>query len=97
MVHLLTTVVEATLRQTPSSATHTQAEMYALQVTRPGLTGSWVNAHCFNARYLAHSRRRVLSVAHHPFIVDMDYAFQTPTMAIMCLDFVTGGDLQVIY
>ncbi|CAM9966990.1 unnamed protein product [Ascophyllum nodosum] len=40
------------------------------------------------------NERRVLSVAHHPFIVDMDYAFQTPTMAIMCLDFVTGGDLQ---
>lgn len=40
-------------------------------------------------------RRRVLSVAHHPFIVGIDYAFQTPTMAIMCLDFVTGGDLQV--
>lgn len=40
-------------------------------------------------------RRRVLSVAHHPFIVGIDYAFQTPTMAIMCLDFVMGGDLQV--
>ncbi len=39
--------------------------------------------------------RRVLSVAHHPFIVGMDYAFQTPELGIMCLELVTGGDLQV--
>ncbi|CAM9445793.1 unnamed protein product, partial [Sphacelaria rigidula] len=38
--------------------------------------------------------RRVLSVTHHPFIVGMDYAFQTPSLAIMCLELVTGGDLQ---
>ncbi|CAM9358055.1 unnamed protein product, partial [Pylaiella littoralis] len=38
--------------------------------------------------------RRVLSVTHHPFIVGMDYAFQTPELGIMCLELVTGGDLQ---
>eukprot|EP00903_Cladosiphon_okamuranus_P006169 g6066.t4 len=38
--------------------------------------------------------RRVLSVAHHPFIVGMDYAFQTAELGIMCLELVTGGDLQ---
>lgn len=37
----------------------------------------------------------MLSVTHHPFIVGMDYAFQTPELAIMCLELVTGGDLQV--
>lgn len=41
------------------------------------------------------NHRRVLSVAHHPFIVGMDYAFQTPELGIMCLELVTGGDLQV--
>lgn len=41
-------------------------------------------------------QRRVLSVTHHPFIVGMDYAFQTPELGIMCLELVTGGDLQVI-
>lgn len=40
-------------------------------------------------------QRRVLSVTHHPFIVGMDYAFQTPELGIMCLELVTGGDLQV--
>ncbi|CAM9198692.1 unnamed protein product, partial [Hapterophycus canaliculatus] len=40
--------------------------------------------------------RRVLSVTHHPFIVGMDYAFQTPELGIMCLELVTGGDLQEV-
>lgn len=34
-------------------------------------------------------------MTHHPFIVGMDYAFQTPELGIMCLELVTGGDLQV--
>ncbi|CAM9402855.1 unnamed protein product [Chrysoparadoxa australica] len=38
--------------------------------------------------------RRVLSALHHPFIVGMDYAFQTESLAIMLLGLVTGGDLQ---
>ncbi|CAN0426163.1 unnamed protein product, partial [Discosporangium mesarthrocarpum] len=38
--------------------------------------------------------RRVFSVTHHPFIVGMDYAFQTPVLCFMLLELITGGDLQ---
>jgi serine/threonine protein kinase len=40
------------------------------------------------------TRRRVLAATHHPFIVGMNYAFQTDALAVLVLDLVTGGDLQ---
>ncbi|KAG5189373.1 kinase-like domain-containing protein [Tribonema minus] len=40
------------------------------------------------------NERRVLAATYHPFIVGMNYAFQTETLAIMVLDLVTCGDLQ---
>ncbi|CAM9745343.1 unnamed protein product, partial [Phaeothamnion confervicola] len=40
------------------------------------------------------NERRVFAATRHPFIVGMDYAFQTDSLAVMVLDLVTGGDLQ---
>lgn len=34
--------------------------------------------------------KRALASCHHPFIVSMDYAFQTPTLTIMALQLATG-------
>jgi serine/threonine protein kinase len=38
--------------------------------------------------------RRVLASVHHPFILGLQYAFQTETLAILVLEMVTCGDLQ---
>jgi serine/threonine protein kinase len=40
------------------------------------------------------SEKTVFAVCHHPFIIDMDYAFQTEGHAILVLGLATAGDLQ---
>jgi len=40
------------------------------------------------------SEKTVFAACHHPFIVDMDYAFQTEGHAILVLGLATCGDLQ---
>lgn len=37
--------------------------------------------------------KRALAACHHPFIVSMDYAFQTPSLVIMALELGTGENL----
>ncbi len=32
---------------------------------------------------------------HHPFIVGLEYAFQTDSLVILVMEMETGGDLQV--
>eukprot|EP01034_Spumella_vulgaris_P024697 gene24697-31071_t len=39
--------------------------------------------------------RQAFSVCQHPFIVNLDYAFQTDTLAIMVLGLATAGDLHI--
>jgi len=41
----------------------------------------------------ASDEKLAISTLHHPFIVAMDYAFQTTTLAVMVLSLGTGGDL----
>ena len=36
----------------------------------------------------------VMASLHHPFLVNLNYSFQTPTTAFMVLDIVSGGDLD---
>ena len=38
--------------------------------------------------------KNAFALLHHPFIVNMDYAFHTDSLAIMVLDLATGGDLR---
>lgn len=38
--------------------------------------------------------KKAFAACQHPFIVNMDYAFQTSTLAIMVLGLATAGDLQ---
>jgi hypothetical protein len=38
--------------------------------------------------------KTAFAACQHPFIVNMDYSFQTPTLAIMVLGLATAGDLQ---
>ncbi|GMI44628.1 hypothetical protein TrCOL_g207 [Triparma columacea] len=40
------------------------------------------------------SEKLVFASCHHPFIVNMEYSFQTPGHVIIVLDLVTGGDLH---
>ena len=40
------------------------------------------------------SEKLVFASCHHPFIVSMEYAFQTERYAFIVLDLVTGGDLH---
>jgi len=40
------------------------------------------------------AERTVFAACSHPYIVEMDYAFQTPAHAILVLGLVTAGDLQ---
>ena len=40
------------------------------------------------------SEKVVFAACHHPFIIDMDYAFQTEGHAILVLGLATAGDLQ---
>uniref|UniRef100_A0A7S1U415 Protein kinase domain-containing protein n=1 Tax=Phaeomonas parva TaxID=124430 RepID=A0A7S1U415_9STRA len=42
------------------------------------------------------AEKSVFAACHHPFIVSLDYAFQTPSHAILALGLVTAGDLQEI-
>ena len=37
---------------------------------------------------------RALSLLHNPFIVNIDYAFHTESLAILVLDLAVGGDLK---
>jgi len=39
------------------------------------------------------TERNVLSVLNHPFIVKMNYAFQTDEELFLILDYCPGGDL----
>ncbi len=39
------------------------------------------------------SERNVLSVVNHPFIVKLNYAFQTKDKLFLILEFAPGGDL----
>ena len=44
----------------------------------------------------AKTERDVLSYTRHPFIVNLNYAFQTITKLFLILDFCPGGDLGKI-
>ncbi|GMH65357.1 hypothetical protein TL16_g04179, partial [Triparma laevis f. inornata] len=39
-------------------------------------------------------RQLVFASCHHPFIVNMEYSFQTDCHVFIVLDLVTGGDLH---
>ena len=39
------------------------------------------------------TERNVLSLTNHPFIVKMNFAFQTPDKLFLILDYCPGGDL----
>jgi len=39
------------------------------------------------------TERNVLSILNHPFIVKLNYAFQTDDELFLILDFCPGGDL----
>ena len=39
------------------------------------------------------TERNVLSYSNHPFIVRLNYAFQTPDKLFLLLEFCPGGDL----
>eukprot|EP01083_Nonionella_stella_P142477 440921_1 len=41
----------------------------------------------------AHAERNVLVAVTHPFIVDLNYAFQTPSKLYLIMDYIPGGDL----
>jgi len=40
------------------------------------------------------TERNVLSVTNHPFIVKLNFAFQTPDKLFLILDYCPGGDLS---
>ncbi|CAD7941672.1 unnamed protein product [Amoebophrya sp. A120] len=41
------------------------------------------------------TERNVLSfVTNHPFIIQLHYAFQTPTKLVLCLEYCNGGNMQ---
>ena len=42
----------------------------------------------------AMAERNVLSIANHPFIVKLNYAFQTSDKLFLILDYCDGGDLS---
>jgi len=44
---------------------------------------------------VAHTKaeRSILEKIQHPFIVNLDFAFQTPDKLYMILDFINGGEL----
>ena len=41
------------------------------------------------------AERNVLAKCRHPYILELDYAFQTPSHAVLVTGLVSGGDLQV--
>lgn len=46
-----------------------------------------------NLTKYALTERNVLSISNHPFIVKLNYAFQTPDKLFLILDYCCGGDL----
>lgn len=42
---------------------------------------------------LFRTERNVMSYTRHPFIVGLNYAFQTQTKLILVMDYCSGGDL----
>ena len=62
-------------------------ELYAMKVlTKAKIFGN-------NLVRYAKTERDVLSYTKHPFIVGLNYAFQTETKLFLILDFCPGGDL----
>lgn len=41
----------------------------------------------------AYTERNVLSIINHPFIVNLNFAFQTATKLFLVLELCPGGDL----
>ena len=41
-----------------------------------------------------HTEKTVFANCHHPFVVDMCYALQTPEHALLVISLVDGGDLN---
>lgn len=39
------------------------------------------------------AERNILTLAHHPFIVNMEHAFQTPERLFLVMEYCPGGDL----
>jgi len=63
------------------------SELYAMKVlTKAKIFGN-------NLVRYAKTERDVLSYTKHPFIVGLNYAFQTETKLFLILDFCPGGDL----
>jgi hypothetical protein len=59
---------------------------YAMKIqTKNGLLHSF----CEDMSRVAYEKE-ALALCHHPFIVSMDYAFQTPNMVLMVMDLGTG-------
>lgn len=65
----------------------TTGEAYAMKVLRR--TGM----RQLQLRY-ATTERNVLSYLHHPYIVQLFYAFQTDTRLVLVMQYCSGGDLQ---
>lgn len=63
---------------------------YAMKIqTKRGLLS------CFpEDPWRADSERKALATSQHPFIINLEYAFQTDTLAIMVLGLGTSGDLR---
>ena len=49
---------------------------------------------CRNQLTKIDHEKKALALLQHPFIVSMDYAFHTESLAIMVLGLATGGDLR---
>jgi len=46
-----------------------------------------------NLKRYALTERNVMSVINHPFMVKLNYAFQSPTKLFLVMDYYPGGDL----
>ena len=44
-----------------------------------------------NQKIHTQAERNILEEMHHPFIVELHYAFQTPSKLYMVMDFMQGG------
>ena len=66
---------------------HDNKQLYAMKVLRKDkIMGQ-------NLIKYAKTERNVLSYVKHPFIVSLNYAFQTPEKLFLILDYCPGGDL----
>ena len=66
---------------------HDTKQLYAMKVLRKDkIMGQ-------NLIKYAKTERNVLSYVRHPFIVSLNYAFQTPEKLFLILDYCPGGDL----